>query len=238
MSIATLQPWWPLALDVHRLRSGRPLTKPASQDRSWTKGEPVSRTLLDLAAGHGVQTDLAVGSGIIELAQRHGLIGALATQSPDVFVRAVWARELARKTVMEQHLVRLLSKLDKSGIRVALLKGPGVAESYRNPRLRSFSDLDLLVSPSQLDDALKIIGADGAAVEVPAKRPAQTNGTFSSRTAAEFASTSTCTGTGVVYWMRSRSLSETDLTQHGSSGNTRRDRGDSRWVGWHRMVRG
>jgi len=142
-----------------------------SQDKSWTRGDPVSRTLLDLAAGQDPPADLHIGSGLIELAQRHGLIGMLATHTHDDFVRAVWARELARKTVMEQHLVRLLSELHEAGVRVALLKGPGIAESYRAPQLRSFSDLDLLVPPSQLDDALRIVGGDEAAVEVPAKRP-------------------------------------------------------------------
>ena len=147
------------------------LTNSVSPDKSWTRGDPVSRALLDLAAGQDPPADLHISSGLIELAQRHGLIGMLATHTHDDFVRAVWARELARKTVMEQHLVRLLSELHEAGVRVALLKGPGIAESYRAPQLRSFSDLDLLVPPSQLDDALRIVGGDEAAVEVPAKRP-------------------------------------------------------------------
>ena len=140
-------------------------------DHKWMHGDGVSRALIDLAADRRLLPDVAIGAGLVELAQRHGLVGALAQRTDGPLVRAIHARESARRAVMESHLRRVLSELDEAGVRVVLLKGPDIAGHYRRPEIRSFSDLDLLVPPSQLDDALRIIGDDEAAVEVPAKRP-------------------------------------------------------------------
>ena len=140
-------------------------------DQRWTGGDPVSHALIHLAADRALPSDFPIRAGLVELAQRHGLVGVLANQTKSDLVRAIHARELARQTAMESHLRQVLFELDDAGVRVAVLKGPAIAEHYRRPEFRSFSDLDLLVPPGQLDKALEVTARNAAAVEVPAKRP-------------------------------------------------------------------
>lgn len=138
---------------------------------AFSGGDPVSRVLIDIAAGRPTNFEDEVPAGLVELAQRHGLIRILADATGDRLVRAIGARESARAGVLDAHLRRILTGFKEAGIRVAVLKGPAVAERYRRPDQRPYSDLDLLVSPADLDPALEHLAADPSALSVPAKRP-------------------------------------------------------------------
>lgn len=108
---------------------------------------------------------------LVDLATRHGLIGSLATATADPVVRAIGARNQARQRVMGQHLDRILTSLDVSGIPTAVVKGPAVSARYRDPLLRPFSDLDLLVRASDVERALAVLERDEAVPNIPPKRP-------------------------------------------------------------------
>lgn len=115
--------------------------------------------------------DVKVGAGLVELAQRHGLIPILADHVNDLLVRAIEAREAARRAVLKRHLFEVLTLLDGVGVQAAVLKGPAIAARYRTPQLRPYSDIDILVPENQLDRALAQLEEYPATVNIPAKRP-------------------------------------------------------------------
>lgn len=126
--------------------------------------------LLRLASGRdlgGYQAD----ASLIELAQRHGLIGALADASDSSLVKAIHARQVARCAVMRRQLESFLAVLADNGIRATPIKGPVVAQHYRKPEIRHFSDIDLLVERERLDESLGVLGRLDAVVSIPPKRP-------------------------------------------------------------------
>lgn len=137
----------------------------------WRPEDPRSRALLSLAAGHGLPSDVRVEGGLIELTRRHGLTSILAKESKSPAVTAIHARQLARQTVMEKHMARILGRLAESGVQTAVLKGPAVARYYSNSALRSYSDLDFLVGERDLDVALEVLRADDFVTEIPPKGP-------------------------------------------------------------------
>lgn len=70
--------------------------------------------------------------------------------------------ELSAMLVIEQHLLRTLEVLRRAGVEAKALKGPAVAHlDYPNPSMRLFSDVDLLVHPTQFDEAIDAIVATG-----------------------------------------------------------------------------
>ena len=126
--------------------------------------------LLDLASGRGLAVEGAVTSEFIDLAQHHGLIGLLSTESASTIVTAIRARNEARQTIMRRRLRDTLEALDSAGIRAAVIKGPDVAAAYRVPSQRNYSDLDLLVEETSLDAALATLSRDSS-IKIPEKRP-------------------------------------------------------------------
>jgi glycosyltransferase involved in cell wall biosynthesis len=83
----------------------------------------------------------------------------------------VYLRAAARQRQMRAHLRKVLTDLSEAGVRAAVLKGPYVALSYGNPRLRMYGDLDLLVPREDLALALEVLAADPAVPFIPPKRP-------------------------------------------------------------------
>lgn len=136
----------------------------------WTKGDAVSRGLLRLAAGEG-WGGAPVTAGVAELANRHGLISALARECDDPVVNAMSAREGIRSRTLRSHLPRLLGSLQAAGVRTTVVKGPSVSALYSRPELRNYSDLDLLVPREQLSEAIAVLSADEGVLEVPPKGP-------------------------------------------------------------------
>jgi hypothetical protein len=114
--------------------------------------------------------DNVVTSEFIDLAQHHGLIGILSTESDSTIVTAIQARNEARQAIMRRWLRDTLEALESAGIRAAVIKGPAVAAAYRLQSHRTYSDLDLLVEESSLEAALATLDRDFS-ITIPEKRP-------------------------------------------------------------------
>jgi len=142
-----------------------------SRSGDFTRGDSLSRLLIDICADRELQSRVSSDAGFVELAQRHGVIPLLAEHVDDPLVRAIEARETARRSVLKDHLAQILTGLDDAGVRAVVLKGPAVASRYRNPRHRPFSDIDILVPEGQVEMALDLLGEYMGTVRVPAKRP-------------------------------------------------------------------
>jgi len=137
----------------------------------FTSHDSLSELLVDLTAGRLQDREVRIAPGLVELAQRHGLIPLLADLTRDDLVRAVQARESARRQVLEVHLRRTLQLLADYGIPAAVLKGPSIAGRYRNSHHRPFSDVDLLVPEPNVAEALDALADYPNTVRVPPKRP-------------------------------------------------------------------
>ena len=140
-------------------------------DSAFNGGDATSRYLVDLTADRAGPRPSPVPGGLVELAQRHGLIPLLARHSDDALVRAIYARESSRMRILQDHLGEVLRDLHAAGVRAAVLKGPAIATRYDDPTLRPFSDLDLLVPDSEVDLALEVLRDYPATLNVPEKRP-------------------------------------------------------------------
>lgn len=137
--------------------------------------DPTARLMLDLTSSAPVGWRGPLGPEQLELAHHHGLIGMLATHHSSVLSRpavAPYARLAGRQEIMVSHLRRLLSLLDEASVRATVLKGPYLARMvYRDPRQRTYTDVDVLVPDSQLDLALEVLAKDPAVARLPPKRP-------------------------------------------------------------------
>lgn len=138
---------------------------------AFTGGDEMSRFLIDLAAGRAERLDTSVPAGLVQLAQRHGLIPLLSQVTDDRLVRAISARETSRSRVLKHHLERILTSFQDKGVRVSVLKGPAIAMRYQDPDLRPFTDIDLLVPRSEVEAAIEVLSEEDAAIHVPEKRP-------------------------------------------------------------------
>ncbi len=73
---------------------------------------------------------------------------------------------------VERKLLRLADAFDDAGIEYAILKGPALAHTiYREPCLRAFGDLDLLVRSQDYDRASALLTRIGHARSLPEPRP-------------------------------------------------------------------
>lgn len=71
-------------------------------------------------------------------------------------------RKVFRSLYLRRELARLLSVFASAGIPVIPLKGPVLADMhYRDPSLREFGDLDLLVAPERLEEARALFERSG-----------------------------------------------------------------------------
>jgi hypothetical protein len=70
---------------------------------------------------------------------------------------------LASDLLVERRLLDAVELLDGAAIPVRILKGAAVAHTvYPRPGLRSFGDVDLLVSSERFDDAIRLLAESGA----------------------------------------------------------------------------
>ena len=116
----------------------------------------------------------ALGAAEVRLAGYHGLTGLLAgADDPDLNSLALFhfLAMTGRQRVMSRHLNRILHRMHQSEIPVSVLKGPYIAQDYYRSELRTFSDIDLLVPESRLQDALAVLQADPAVKDIPPKKP-------------------------------------------------------------------
>jgi len=77
-------------------------------------------------------------------------------------LRAAWLGARRQYLLGIQQLTRVLSAFEREGVPVIPLRGPALAELlYRDPALRSFTDLDLLVHEGNLPRALSLLSGLG-----------------------------------------------------------------------------
>jgi hypothetical protein len=111
-------------------------------------------------------------SGFVQLAEHHGVLSLvasnLAQHSPDVpadiaqSLRSAYAENLRRNLWFAGELARILRHFEKRHVRAIPYKGPMLAQSaYGDLGLRSFSDLDLLISPGDFVSAKRALGEIG-----------------------------------------------------------------------------
>jgi len=67
-----------------------------------------------------------------------------------------------RNLELTSELIRILDRMEAAGIEALPYKGPSLAAvAYGDTALREFVDLDILVDPSRIDQALALLGDDG-----------------------------------------------------------------------------
>ncbi|MDP8930880.1 MAG: nucleotidyltransferase family protein [Actinomycetota bacterium] len=125
----------------------------------------------DLWELHGTLARPA-GVALVAAAERHGILGHLwsaARTAPYVHPHVIAVLEDAytqtlhtrRRGLADLALVGRV--LDRAQISWAVLKGPVLAETvYPRPELRSYRDIDVLVTPEAFGDARRAIEAEGA----------------------------------------------------------------------------
>ena len=110
-----------------------------------------------------------------ESAAAHRVIGpvheALAEALPEDAARrleAFYREECARHLLVTANLRRVQDLLDAAGIPFLIIKGPAVAAlAYQRPRLRFYTDLDVVVPAGSFPAALAAFEASGAEVVDP-----------------------------------------------------------------------
>jgi hypothetical protein len=137
----------------------------------WTAQDPVAQAIFDIARGATAELPLLQRDEVVPLVYRHGLIPQYAAGSPEDG-RPIAHRLQARQGVMVETLRRLLVTFDRAGVDVAVLKGPFLGEFvYEAASERTFTDLDLLVRPADLDRAIEVLMEDPGFLDLPVKRP-------------------------------------------------------------------
>jgi putative nucleotidyltransferase-like protein len=111
-------------------------------------------------------------SGFIQLAEHHGVLALvasnLAQHSPAVpaeiaqSLRSAYAENLRRNLWFAGESARILEHFETRNVRAIPYKGPGLAQSaYGDLGLRSFSDLDMLISPADFEPAKRALAEIG-----------------------------------------------------------------------------
>lgn len=89
----------------------------------------------------------------------------LASQVPSFFLQALEERAMQNlfiSTLIQKELDHILDQFERQNIEVMPLKGPLFAEKYFGSRVaRGTSDIDLLVKPVQLDQAIQLVNSLG-----------------------------------------------------------------------------
>jgi hypothetical protein len=110
---------------------------------------------------------------LIGLAERHGVLPLVSHHVAASFgpTLPTWAREelhararavVGRNLMMTSELIRVVRRLESSGIPALAYKGPSLAvTAYGSLGLRSFDDLDLLVPRRHVREAARLLIEDG-----------------------------------------------------------------------------
>jgi glycosyltransferase involved in cell wall biosynthesis len=143
----------------------------------WYVSDEVGRAIAALAAGGIVDTELLRRPEANRLAYRHGLTvpaaRALDPMSPrGRYMAAVAARIDARRSCIDSHLRRILARLVEANVRVSVVKGPSVATKYRDPSIRTYTDVDLIIPREDLVSALDELAGYEQIGAIPTKVPA------------------------------------------------------------------
>ena len=109
--------------------------------------------LLGLAEHHGVLPLIA-----------HNLIEHARALSPEIerSLRSAYEANLRRSLWLTAELTRIVQQFNRAQLRLVPYKGPALAQSlYGDPGLRSFSDLDFLISPMDFPQAKQTLSELG-----------------------------------------------------------------------------
>jgi len=90
--------------------------------------------------------------------------GGRMAATPDQISAAarVHSQSMGTSVSLERLLVRSVGALDRAGVEHRVLKGPAVAHLvYPDPALRSFQDVDILVSSGAFAEAAAVLGREG-----------------------------------------------------------------------------
>jgi hypothetical protein len=122
--------------------------------------------------GNLLRTDVDWGN-VLQLASKHGLLPLLFRHvqasvpgtAPKVVYAELWGKQEIRKRrnqAMAEELLAVLRVFESHGIAAVPYKGPALAESvYGDCSLREFADLDVLLSPSDVLKAKRILEGRG-----------------------------------------------------------------------------
>lgn len=108
---------------------------------------------------------------IIQLAQQHGILPllyyTLKTHTSDIIsseqlstLKSSYTSIAQRNMLMSMELIHIMKLLESAGIEALALKGPTLAQlAYGDITLRQFSDLDILIKPNDLQEAISLLKA-------------------------------------------------------------------------------
>lgn len=134
----------------------RPFPREPLDDASWA---------LLLAAGHTHRL-----TGLLLASIEDGRLLATADQADQA--RAAHRSLAIRVLSLERELIALADLLSASAVATRVLKGSAVAHlDYRQPGLRSFIDLDILVRPNDFDRAVRVLVGAGFVRTLAEPRP-------------------------------------------------------------------
>jgi hypothetical protein len=144
--------------------------------RSCLLAEPAATSAVRAAVGQAREELGPDGLvGLSDLAERHGVAGYLHARAGDLEDLPAAERErlaVVRRWIARWHLrsvldLRFLTEvLDTAAIPWLVVKGPTLAgPGHGAPDLRSYGDLDVVVPPVRLGDAMAALEASGATVE-------------------------------------------------------------------------
>src|SRR5260370_21635095 len=111
-------------------------------------------------------------SEVLRLAEHHGVLPLAARNliehgrglPPEIerSLRSAYEATLRRNLWFTAELARIMQHFERRQLRAVPFKGPALALSlYRDPGLRSFSDLDFLISPADFEPAKQALAEIG-----------------------------------------------------------------------------
>ncbi len=131
----------------------------------------------DIAAISRLAAEISNWDDVVAQAREHAIeqlllrgMHAASLPSPDALTRTAGART-RRSLRITNELVRVAGALAEAGIPYLTFKGPTESLiAYRNPALRNFRDIDLIVAPADMAAAIALLQSLGFAI-IPANPP-------------------------------------------------------------------
>ena len=131
--------------------------------RSWTMPDETFTELLNRVRGERLE-------GLLLQAARDGTVALTDMQL--AAVGAVHRREMEQVLRLERVALDVTRRLADHGIRAVVLKGVALANSiYRDPSIRSFADVDVLIEPGRFGATIDVLVSRGGFRELPEVRP-------------------------------------------------------------------
>jgi hypothetical protein len=134
-----------------------------ADDRSWSVPDETFTALRGRVRGDRLE-------GLMLQAARDGAVAL--TDAQLAVVGAVHRQDMEQVLRLERVALDVVQELADRGVRAVVLKGVALANSiYRDPEIRSFADVDVLVEPGLFPAAVEVLVSRGAHRELPEVRP-------------------------------------------------------------------